>query len=189
MKTLRVIMVLLVLCVTSKAQIVSKVVLKPTEVKNTKAVDTTVKNEDQSKIVIDSIKKKFPEPVVNVLTKIPAKTYGKEWNVYISEESEAETPDYYEVEIKAANGYQTAVYDGSGNLLKLKQIIKNADLPEAVRNTITTKYKDWKVIGDEERISNAAKFNVNYKVKLKKGILRKTVFISPEGEIKNEFPL
>ncbi|MDB5119399.1 MAG: hypothetical protein JWN56_617 [Sphingobacteriales bacterium] len=188
MKTLRVIMVLLVLCVTSKAQVISKVVVKPNASKSAKAANTTVKSEDETKMVIDSIKKEFPEPVVNLLTAIPAKTYGKEWNVYISKESEEETPSYYEVEIKAANGYQTAVYDKAGNLLRVKQIIKNAELPEAVKNTINTKYNDWQVIGDEERISNAAKFTVDYKIKLKKGILRKTVFINPKGEIKNEFP-
>ena len=183
-------MMLLVLSVTSRAQVISQVIIKPKPFKNTE-ISKTVSSEksDGSLTVLESIKKEFPDPVVRTLTTIPAEEYGREWNVYISKESAEETPDYYEVVIRTNNGMRTAVYDRSGNLLRVKQVIKNVDLPETIRESLHKKYKGWQIIGEEERITNAKKHVLDYKVKLKKGLLRKTVFIAPDGTIARELPL
>jgi hypothetical protein len=176
MKKLLLIMELCVLCLTCRAQ-VKEVILTP------------VKKGEEPQIVLDSIKKQFPDPISRTLSILPAVTYGKEWNVYISKDSEEATPEYYEVDIKGNKGNYTAVYDKSGNLLKVKQVIKDADLPEKVRNTINTKYSGWKIVGNEERFTNAKKAILEYKIALKKGVIRKSVFIDPEGNIKLALPL
>jgi len=181
---------LLVLAVTSRAQVISQVIIKPKPLKNTEVSRTIPsENSDGSLAVLESIKTEFPEPIVRTLTTIPAKEYGKEWNVYISKESEEKMPDYYEVVIRTKEGMRTAVYDRSGNLLRVKQVIKNVDLPSSVKETLNEKYKGWQIIDEEERITNAKKSVMEYKVKLKKGLLRKTVFIAPDGTVEKEFPL
>lgn len=176
MKKLFLIMALGILSLTCSAQI-EKVVLKP------------VKKGEAPQVLIDSIQKAFPNSVSKTLSTITANSYGKAWNVYISPASEKTTPLYYEVYLKGVNGYQTLIYDEKGNLLKVKQVLKNADIPEPVKSTLNTKYSGWNVIGKEERITNANQISgVEYKVKLKKGVLKKAVFIDPEGNVKIALP-
>jgi hypothetical protein len=175
MKKLLLIMELLVLCLTCRAQI-EKVVLTP------------VKKGEEPQVVLDSIKKAFPDPISRTLSILPAKTYGKEWNVEISEASAEMTPEYYEVYIKGEKGNYTAVYDKSGNLLKVKQVIKNTELPEKIKTILDTKYAGWKIVGNEERFTNAKKAIVQYKVILKKGLISKAVFFDSEGNIKLAMP-
>lgn len=176
MKKLWVVMLLLVVSLTSRAQVVEAVVLKP------------VNKGEEPQEVLDAIKRDFPEAVSRTLSVLPAKTYGQQWDVEVYKADDEAQPDYYEVRINAKNGYQTAVYDKTGKLIKVKQVIKNAELPPEVQNTVK-KFVDWKVVGDEERITNDKKFTILYKVKLKKGLLSKTLFIDPQGNIKKELPV
>ena len=168
----------LALCITSNAQAVEQVALK------------RVKEGEAPEAILNAIKGDFPDPISRTLSLLPAKTYGAEWNVEISEASEEAEPQYYQVEINAKNGNYVAVYDKSGKLLKTKQVIENAELPEKVRMILGTAYKGWKMTGHEERIkNNFGKFDVTYKVPLRKGLKRKTIFFAPDGSIKREVPI
>lgn len=176
MKKLFLIMALGVLGLTCSAQI-EQVVLTP------------VKKGEAPQVLLDSIKKSFPNSISQTLSTITASSYGKAWNVYISPASAEITPLYYHVYLKGKNGNQTLIYDKDGNLLKVKQVIKNTEIPEPVKNTLNTKYTDWTLVGNEERITTAKeKSGVEYKVILKKGVLKKAVFIDPEGNVKVALP-
>ena len=177
MKKLAVFMMLLVLSFTSRAQVAQEVVFKP------------VKPGEEPKAVLDSIKKEFPDPVIRTFSLLPGKTYGEQWNVHRSRIEVVNNPDYYEVDIKTPKGYQTQVYDKDGNLLRVKQVIKDVDLPEVVQNAIATEFPGWTILEEQERISSAEKYTLEYKVKLKKGLLRKTVFVDPAGNIEKELPI
>lgn len=168
----------LVLCIQGNAQAVEQVALKE------------VKEGEEPDAILNAIKKDFPDPIRRTLSFLPAKTYGAEWDVEISKASEEADPLYYEVEIEAENGNYRAVYDKSGRLLKTRQVIENAELPEKVKMVLSTAYKGWKIEGREERIkNNFGKFDVTYKVPLRKGLKRKTIFFAPDGSIKRELPI
>ncbi|MES2872413.1 MAG: hypothetical protein V4708_01735 [Bacteroidota bacterium] len=176
MKKLILIMALNVAAIASSAQI-AKVALKPADKAAT------------PQVVLDSIKKAFPKPISQTLSAITAQNYGKEWEVEISPASAEESPLYYQLLIHNKSGRYTAVYDRNGNLLKLKQIFKNASLPEQVSHTLQTKYSDWKVLDKEERISNDGKnAYTEYKVMLKKGPIKKAVYLNETGKVKFGVP-
>ncbi|SKB63688.1 hypothetical protein [Daejeonella lutea] len=175
MKKLIFIMALSVAAFTCSAQI-AKVALRPAD-KGT-----------APQVVLDSIKKAFPEPISQTLTSITAAHYGKQWNVEISPASEQEQPYYYQVAIKNEDGRYLAIYDKNGNLLKVRQVLKNTPLPEEVSRTLSTKYQGWSVLDKEERISSGKKFSNDYKVLLKKGILKKAVYFDEGGNIKRVLP-
>jgi hypothetical protein len=176
MKKLFLIMALGVLSLTCSAQI-EEVVLTP------------VKNGEAPQVLLDSIKRAFPNTISQTISTITANSYGKAWNVYISPASEEITPLYYYVFLKGKNGNQTLIYDKEGHLLKVKQVLKNIDVPEPVKNTLNTKYAGWAIVGDEERITNAnGKSGIEYKVILKKHGIKKAVFIGPEGDVKVAVP-
>ncbi len=176
MKNLILIMALNVAALTSSAQI-AKVALKPTDKAAT------------PQVVLDSIKKAFPQPISQTLSKITAQNYGKEWDVEISPASAEESPLYYEVFIHNKSGRYTAIYNKDGNLLKMKQIFKDAALPEPVNQTLQAKYSDWKLLSKEERVSNDGKRAfLEYKVLLKKGPIKKAVYFDESGKVKFGVP-
>ncbi len=176
MKKLFLIIALGVISVTSSAQI-------------TEVVLTPVKNGEAPQALLDSIKKAFPHPVSQTLSTITAATYGEAWNVSINPASAELNPLYYHVYMRGKNGIQTLIYDKQGNLLKVKQVIKNSEIPDKVKNTLKTKYAGWSTVGNEERITNAnGRIGIEYKVILKKGIIKKAVFIGQEGDVKVALP-
>jgi hypothetical protein len=176
MKKLILIMALNVAALASSAQI-AKVALKPTN------------NSKTPQVVLDSIKKAFPEPISQTLSTITAQNYGKQWDVEISPASEEESPLYYQVFIHNKTGRYTAIYDKNGNLLKMKQTLKNISLPEAVNQTIQSKYNGWSLLDKEERIeNNGKKASTEYKVLLKKGLIKKAVYFDDNGKVKLSLP-
>lgn len=176
MKKLILIMALSIAALSSSAQI-SKVALRPAE-KGT-----------APQVVLDSIKKAFPAPISQTLTSITATRYGQLWDVEVSPASEMESPYYYQVAIKNPDGRYLAIYDKDGNLLKVKQVLKNTPLPEPVNRTLSTKYEGWSLLDKEERITTGKKFSNDYKVLLKKGIIKKAVFLDHEGNVKLSVPV
>ncbi|MES3018679.1 MAG: hypothetical protein V4721_12905 [Bacteroidota bacterium] len=175
MKKLILVMALNVAALACSAQI-AKVALKPAD----KGV--------APQVVLDSVKKAFPAPITHTLTSITAAQYGKQWNVEISPASAQETPTYYEVSIRNQDGSYLAIYDKEGNLLRVRQTLKNAQLPEAVHRTINTKFNGWSMVDKEERILAGKKFTTDYKVLLKKGLLKKAVYLDAEGNVKRALP-
>lgn len=175
MKKLILIMALNVAALACSAQI-AKVALRPAE------------KGAAPQVVLDSIKKAFPEPISQTLTSITAAHYGKQWDVEISPASQEASPYYYEVSIKNQKGTYLAIYDKDGNLLRVKQTLKNATLPEGVNRTLSSKYNGWSLLDKEERITNGKKFTTDYKVLLKKGLLKKAVYLDYEGKVKRALP-
>ena len=176
MKKLILTMALNVATLSGSAQVV-KVALKPTENGNTPTV------------VLDSIKKSFPEPISQTLTKITAQNYGKQWNVEISPASEQQDPLYYEVDIINTEGRYKAIYNSKGNLMRLKQTLKKDFLPDPVNQTIQARYNGWSLVDKEERIdNNGRRVDTEYKVLLKKGIIKKAVYLDESGKVKLALP-
>lgn len=176
MKKLILILAMTLESIVSTAQI-AKVALKPTE------------NPKTPQVVLDSIAKAFPAPISQTLSTITAQNYGKQWDVEITPASEKESPLYYQVYIHNKSGRYTAIYDKNGNILRLKQILKDVSLPEPVGETLKSKYQGWSLVDKKERIINGGKSaSTEYKVLLKKGFAKKAVYFDESGKVKRVLP-
>lgn len=173
MKKLFLIMALGITGVTCSAQI-EKVVLKPAN-----------RSDISNTIILDSIKRVLPAPVSQILSVVN----GRAWNVDITPVSgESEVTRYY-VYLKGKDGRQTLVFNKDGNLVHAKQVIKNVDVPEPIEKALKTRYRGWAVLGNEERhIADNRKTSADYKVILKKGMIKKAVLFDPDGDIKIALP-
>lgn len=154
-----------------------------------KAVLTPAKSKQTSNAVtLDSVKKVLPDPIANSLH-VLAGANEHAWNVNFTPASENVDLTHYYVYLKGKNGKQTLVYDKNGNLLQVKQVMKNVEVPEPVKRTLNTKFNRWTLIANEERhIFGDEKTSSDYKVILKKGFIKKAVLLDPEGDIKISFP-
>ncbi|MDO8994368.1 MAG: hypothetical protein Q7U83_14970, partial [Daejeonella sp.] len=128
-------------------------------------------------------------PISQTLTKITSRTYGKQWNVEISPASEQQDPLYYEVNITNNEGRYKAIYNSKGNLMRIKQVLKKDSLPEPVNEAIQSRYNGWSLVDKEERIeNNGRRVETEYKVLLKKGMIKKAVYLDESGKVKLALP-
>lgn len=146
---------------------------------------TRVKKGEEPQAVMTSVKKDFPDAVVKDLAFLPHALYGQQWVVSERNGDLANTStQFYQVSAAGSGKQFTAVYDKSGKLLSYKEIIKHAELPEAVKNAIWTKFPGWQITGDREKIRlNHKKDLIAYRVDLSKGKERQHVFLDGEGHI------
>ncbi len=144
---------------------------------------TKVKHGEEPKVVMSAIKNDFPNAVSKNFSFLPAKLYGKEWNVQLEGDA-LENATYYLVGIKAGKTEYTAVYDKDGKLMSSKQVIENAKLPRPVNETIK-KFEGWHIDAATELIKyNGAKTITDiYKIKIQKGAEHRVIFLDPEGHI------
>ncbi|MDJ1500323.1 hypothetical protein [Xanthocytophaga agilis] len=147
-----------------------------------------VKKNQEPKAVLDAIKKDFPTAISRSLSFLPEKDFGQQWTVESNKAISTVDINYYQVEVKTKDAIQTAVYDKSGNLLRIRKVIKNGKLPDQVRSTVS-KFDGWQMIGNEEQITDDKQYTIFYKIRLKKGISRKTLFLDPTGQIKKDLPI
>lgn len=154
-------------------------------------VITPVKKGEEPQAVMNAIRTDFPQAIVTELGFLPAVLSGEQWNVR-TDGVAAKNADtqYYQVNIREGNDRYKALYDKEGKLQASKQIIKHAELPQAVINAVATAHPDYKIINDREKITSDAtgKLNVVYHVTIQKkehGILR-GMFIDPAGKIIRE---
>ncbi len=149
---------------------------------------TKVKKGDEPQVVVDAIKKDFPDFIANNLSFLPAKLYGEEWNIS-TEGSTVDTDiNFYQITLNQGKGnYYTAVYDKDGNLLSSKQEIDNSKLPKEIAETVNKFISaGWHTDRTHDIIKyKNDKFTRTYKVKLEKGIEHKILFIDPAGNIIN----
>lgn len=154
-----------------------------------RVVLTPAKTVKPCEVTIDSVSKLLPTPVARTLTSVTVPERSA-WNInLIPSDQNLDVLQYY-VHLKGKDGSkQTMVYDKDGKLLQVKQVIKNSNVPEQIKGIVNTKFKDWNLVENEVRYyttNNKAK--TDYKVILKKGILKKVVLIDPNGEIKVALP-
>ncbi len=94
--------------------------------------------------------------------------------------------DHYAIRFKSKDGSEIfAVFESTGELIRYKEIKKNAPVPAAIITSIEKgEYKDWKIVGDVERIvNNQKKIAEHFTVKLEKAGKKKSLHFSPKGEL------
>ncbi|GET24968.1 hypothetical protein [Prolixibacter sp. NT017] len=110
------------------------------------------------------------------------KKYG--WNVINPKlVKKDKKPDQYEVYIKTNHGGRIdAVYGKDGNLVRMREVLKNIELPIKIDDAIAkSQYKDWNISKDKELITVGGEHVKHYVVKLSKGDQHKTLFIDEKG--------
>jgi len=92
-------------------------------------------------------------------------------------------PDQYEVYIKTSHGGRIdAVYGKNGNLVRMREVLKNVELPMNIEDAIAkSQYKDWNISKDKELITVGEDHVKHYVVRLTKGEQKKTLFIDEKG--------
>lgn len=149
-----------------------------------------VKKGEEPKVVMDAIKQDFPKTIVHDLTILPGKLYGEQWSVSVNDKLEGAAPDNYLVTLKEKNETFRAVYDKTGQLRSSKRTIKQTELPSEVASTITTKYPDWTVVTDSEKITyKDGKTKEAYKVEIQKDKMRRNLFLNNSGTLIKDIPL
>ena len=147
-----------------------------------------VKKGDEPKQVMDAVKSDFPDVIVKDVAFLPSALYGREWALSERNNTDNKTElMFYQVSAYGPTGHFQAVYDKAGKLLSFKQALKDAELPDAVSNTLKTLYGDWTVSGDKEYFSyDLKKTDVAYRVTLTKGHKHKHLLIDPSGKIRRK---
>jgi hypothetical protein len=92
-------------------------------------------------------------------------------------------PDEYEVYIKTNRGGRIdAVYGKKGNLVRMREVLKDIQLPMKIDDAISrSQYKDWNISKDKELITVGEDHVKHYVVKLSKGDQHKTLYIDERG--------
>jgi len=134
--------------------------------------------------VIASVEKQYPEGIVELWEAIPAKAFESYYVVSKTNDmSLGEKPEYFQVTMKGTHSKTYAVYDEKGNLIHSREIIKDTELPEAIRTTIVTDYPDWKITGDKEIIREGRVINDTYKIEITKNKEKRTLIMDEKGQV------
>lgn len=134
--------------------------------------------------VITSVEKQYPEGIVELWEAIPAKAFESYYVVSETNDlSLGEKPEYFQVTMKGTHSKTYAVYDAKGNLIHSREIIRDTELPEAIRNTIVANYPGWKITGDKEVIRERKGIDDTYKVELTKSKEKRILIMDPEGQV------
>jgi hypothetical protein len=106
-----------------------------------------IKDADVPKPVMDAFKKQYPG------------TNAKEW--------EKEKDGEYEAEFKMNNKEMSASYKADGTFIESEQEIKLDDLPQAIKNSISKSYPDFKI--EEACRITSADGKTMYEAEIEKG--------------------
>lgn len=91
--------------------------------------------------------------------------------------------DHYKVEFKINRHDQEIWYNASGSTIKKEQEIKEAELPQAIRAVIKSKYAGYRMDDAEIVWKNKVK---TYEVELEKGLDEKHVIFNDKGTVLSE---
>lgn len=116
-----------------------------------------------------------PQPVKAAFMKQFPKADHAHWGM--------ESKTAYEVEFKQASEAMSATYAASGEWLETEKEIKASALPEAVRNTLASKYAGYKVKDVSHLETPKGSF---YEADIEKGEVSKEVVFNTDGTVFKE---
>jgi hypothetical protein len=110
-----------------------------------------IKKGEEPKAVLNTLKKDFPQATPSEFNFISSLLYGQKWSEMVS----GDVPDnmqLVEVKVKEKKGNYEILFDKNGKVLKIKDFVKNADLPLAITKDIKQMYPAYKLVNDSEKI-------------------------------------
>lgn len=128
------------------------------------------------------IQKDYPSYTLDGVELLPSKLYEQRWVVQQKNAFPADMK-YYEVDLKGKNSHSSAVYTPDGQLLHSREVLKNAELPLAVAQSLKEHYPGWMEWRNKEVITNGKKEVTHYLVFLKKGTKEEKIVLNPQGAV------
>lgn len=139
--------------------------------------------------VVTAVEEDYPGVSITEYTIVPAPVYQEEWEVTETknELSDNAEIDRYMIDVYGKSGRIMAVYDADGNLLKVKGVIKDTELPKSIVDFIYAEYSGYEILMDKEVLKTTQDGIIDhYKVKIKKDKYVKILWFNEKGELLKE---
>jgi hypothetical protein len=134
--------------------------------------------------VMDAIKQDFPKAIVGDLNMLPGKLYGEQWSLSLDDRLDGALPDLYLVSLNEGTQTYKAVYDKDGKIKSSKFVINQAKLPKEITSAIATRYPDWTIIRDREKITyNEGVVKEAIRVEIQKDKMYRGLFFDSSGKL------
>jgi len=148
-----------------------------------------VKKGEEPKAVVAAINQDFPKAIASDLNVIPAKLYGEQWSVNFNDGTNGASPEYYHVSLKEGNSQYSAYYNKEGNLISSKTYVPNAQLPSEVTSAINSKYPDWTIVKDSEKMAyRQGKVKEAFRVEIQQDKKHRSLLVDNAGIIHKDTP-
>lgn len=148
-----------------------------------------VKKGEEPQAVVDAINQDFPKAIVGDLNVIPAKLYGEKWAVNFDDRSNGTPAEYYHVSLKEGKSQYSAYYNKDGKLISSKTYLSNAQLPSEVTSAINSKYADWTIVKDSEKMAyRDGKVKEAYHVEIQRDKKHRNLLIDNSGKVLKDTP-
>ncbi|GAB4048944.1 hypothetical protein [Spirosoma litoris] len=146
---------------------------------------TQVKKGEEPQQVMAALKQDFPSAIMKDIFYLPVILYGQEWAVSEQDETNGDNSEieYYQVTMTGNGIKYTAVYDKTGKLISYKETINQTRLPGVVISSLERQFPNWRIIGDQERLTFSKKRSIVYRVELANGKKREKVFLDDYGKV------
>ncbi|HSZ24791.1 MAG TPA: PepSY-like domain-containing protein [Cytophagaceae bacterium] len=93
-------------------------------------------------------------------------------------------PEFYEVDFIKEGKSHKSIFSKSGKHLHTKVAIKDSELPKPVSDAIkNSDYKDWKIVGDKEKLENTETKENVYTIKVEKGKEKHVLHYDENGKL------
>lgn len=119
----------------------------------------------------DLTEAQVPSVIVNNFKKEFPKAYDVEWE---------KKGEQYNVDFEVGSGVDyEAWFTSTGKLIKYKQDITSANLPQAVKDAIDANYKGFRIDEAKKYVENGVE---TYKVEIEKGVVEHKLLFSKDGK-------
>ncbi len=148
----------------------------------TKEEVAIIKKTEVPELVVNTFEEVFPKEDAVVWYSVPSIIEEPAWEIDLVEDDFVPaTSRRYSAMITGKDYKKYVVYDAEGNIVRMKETKQNIELPAEVKAKLAKNYKDWKIVGDEERIIIGRTNAMYFKVKLQKGNEKQIVYFDLVG--------
>ncbi|HEY9004898.1 MAG TPA: hypothetical protein VIM75_02130 [Ohtaekwangia sp.] len=131
--------------------------------------------------VIESFRRDFKGGEGEEWSILPVKLVKEEYVISGYDNTIGEKPSFYSVRIKGSQVHREALYDTNGRLLRMKETVKDTELPVQVRNALEKSNPGYSIVYDE-MIKEGKSTITFYRIMIVKGAQKKVITIDPNGD-------
>jgi len=122
-------------------------------------------------------KEELPNVVVKAIERDFSCKEETKWYAY----DKSANLDYYVVKLSGENKSCEATYDNNGKLINAKTIMKNVQLPDAVKDAVNKGYAKWTIVSTQAVVQDFIENSKYYKVGLSKEGTYNNVYYKKNG--------
>ncbi|MGB5236766.1 MAG: nicotinate-nucleotide adenylyltransferase [Flavobacteriaceae bacterium] len=152
----------------------------------TQVFSQITKVEQLSEVVVTAVNYKYLNQTDNKDAAIPVKMLERKAAAYDIQAQDfyQDDFDFYTVSFYIPDGKLVAVYDPDGKILRTIEKFDNIRLPEAVRESLASRFPNWEPVKDIYRVTYKENRGAKkvYKLKLKNGDKTMRVKMNEDGD-------